>query len=427
MSILSTIAQVIMVATLLLMITGRTPIYMTAILGATIAAITAGIPLSGGAQVTVAKLVNSGLNPVIADMTGILMFIGVMKASGFLDVIIRDIIRVGDRIGGGTGVCTAGGIAAGAIGALTGFTQPVITAIVTGPAALRLGVEPNRCAGIQAHAGHIGNLAGFTHPTQVALIATAGIHFGLFNVLGLVACLAIFLISAIRCTLDMRRRGVKITKEEHDKIMAEIENREYTTTSLKAFSPFVVLVVGFVLGFPIFIVGLVSAVVCMFMARRPAGQSEADMMEGVAMIATPIVATIGFLYMSAVIREIGLVQTMGSAIRPVLSNSPVLILFGVAVLTALLTQSYGASASVLLPFLQVVLETGADPFAACFAAASGAALTQYFLTGGPVAALATVIPVIPDSDLKKANAFQRPSIAGGVLVAFCITYMLTKF
>ncbi len=147
-------------------------------------------------------------------------------------------------------------------------------------------------------------------------------------------------------------------------------------------------------------------------------------MKGVSLIATPIVATIGFLFMSTVIKQIGLVQTMSDAVGPVLSVSPVLILFGVAFLTGFLTQSYAAYVSVLVPMLQVVLQTGADPFAACFAAASGASLIQYFLTGGPVAALATVIPVIPGSDHKTANAFQRPSILAGCLVAFIITAIL---
>ena len=251
--------------------------------------------------------------------------------------------------------------------------------MITGPAAVRLGVDPNKCAGIQAHAGHIGNLAGFTHPTQVALIATAGISFGLFNVLGLIACLAIFLVSAIRCNADMRRRGVQITAEDRAKIMAEIESREYATSSLNAFLPFIILLVGFVLGFPVFLVGLASAIVCMLLAKKPAREAEAAMMN----------------------------------------------LFGVAFLTGFLTQSYAASVSVLVPMLQVVLQTGADPFAACFAAASGASLIQYFLTGGPVAALATVIPVVPGSDLKTANAFQRPSILSGCLVAFIITVILT--
>lgn len=427
MSTASMIAQIIMVATLLLMITGKTPIYITAICGAMIAALVAGFPITGGNGMTIAKMVNSGLNPVIADMTGILLFIGIMQATGFMDVIIRDIVRIGNKLGGGTGVCTAGGIAAGVIGALTGFTQPVITAVITGPAAVRLGVDPNKCAGIQGHAGHIGNLAGFTHPTQVALIATAGISFGLFNVLGLIACLAIFFVSAVRCNADMRRRGVTITAEDRAKIMAEIENREYATGSLSAFLPFLILLVGFVMGFPVFLVGLVSAICCMLLAHKPAREAEAAMMKGVSLIATPIVATIGFLFMSTVIKQIGLVQTMSDAVGPVLSVSPVLILFGVAFLTGFLTQSYAASVSVLVPMLQVVLQTGADPFAACFAAASGASLIQYFLTGGPVAALATVIPVIPGSDLKTANAFQRPSILSGCLVAFLITVALTIF
>ena len=409
-----------MVATLLLMITGKTPIYVTAICGATIAALVAGFPISGSADVTIAKMVISGLNPVIADMTGILLFIGIMQATGFMDVIIRDIVRVGNKLGGGTGVVTAG-----VIGALTGFTQPVITAVVTGPAAVRLGVDPNKCAGIAAHAGHIGNLAGFTHPTQVALIATAGISFGLFNVLGLLACLVIFAVSAVRCNADMRRRGVYISAEDRAKIMAEIESRPYSTTSGKAFLPFIILVVGFILGFPVFLVGLASAIVCMLLAKMPAREGEAAMMKGVSLIATPIVATIGFLFMSTVLKQIGLVQTMSDAVGPILSISPVLILFGVAFLTGFLTQSYAASVSVLVPMLQVVLQTGADPFAACFAAASGASLIQYFLTGGPVAALATVIPVVPGSDLKTANAFQRPSILAGCLAAFVITVCLT--
>ena len=235
----------------------------------------------------------------------------------------------------------------------------------------------------------------------------------------------IFAVSAVRCNADMRRRGVYISAEDRAKIMAEIESRPYSTTSGKAFLPFIILVVGFILGFPVFLVGLASAIVCMLLAKMPAREGEAAMMKGVSLIATPIVATIGFLFMSTVLKQIGLVQTMSDAVGPILSISPVLILFGVAFLTGFLTQSYAASVSVLVPMLQVVLQTGADPFAACFAAASGAALIQYFLTGGPVAALATVIPVVPGSDLKTANAFQRPSILAGCLAAFLITVCLT--
>ena len=148
------IAQCLMVLTLIIMITGKTPLYLTAIVGAAVSAIVAGYPIAGSAPMTVGKMINMGLNPVIADMTGILLFIGIMQATGFLDVIVRDIVLVGNKIGGGPGVCTAGGIAAGLIGALTGFTQPVITAVITGPAAVRLGVDPNKAAGIQAAAGN---------------------------------------------------------------------------------------------------------------------------------------------------------------------------------------------------------------------------------------------------------------------------------
>ncbi len=421
------IAQCIMVLTLIVMITGLTPIYITAITGAAIAAIVAGFPLAGGAKVTVATMINSGLNPVIADMTGILLFIGIMQATGFLDVIVRDIVRIGNKIGGGPGVCTAGGIAAGLIGALTGFTQPVITAVITGPAAVRLGVEPNKVAGIQAHAGHIGNLAGFTHPTQVAILATAGIGFGLFNVLGLVAALSIFFMSALRVVLDMHRRGVTISEEDRIAVMKEINAKEYKTTSFKAFFPFVVLVVGFVLGLPIFLVGLASALVVMILAHENMKTSEHNMMVGVGLIAVPLVATIGFLFMSTVIKQIGLADTIGTLAGPILAFSPIIAMFAVSFLTGFMTQSYGASAAVVLPFLQVVLGTGADHFAAAFAAASGAALMQYFLTGGPVAALSTVIPVVPGSQLKPANLFQRPSILFGSFVAFCITLLLIFF
>lgn len=400
---LQTIAQLIMLATLILMITGRTPIYMTAITGAAISAIVAGFPLAGGQGMTVTKMIVSGLNPVIADMTGILLFIGIMQATGFLDVIIRDIVRVGNKIGGGVGVGAAGGVAAGVIGALTGFTQPVITAVITGPAAVRLGVKPNQSAGIIAH---------------------AGIGYGLFNVLGLIAAGSIFVMSAIRITIDMKRRGVKIDAAEKERILKEIESREYSTTSWKAFFPFIVLVVGFIAGMPIFLVGLASAMATMILAHSKPKEAEAAMMKGVSLIATPLVATIGFLFMSTVIREIGMVNTMSTLVSPVMSISPVLVLFGVAFLTGFMTQSYAASVAVLVPFLQVTLQAGADPFAAAFAAASGASLIQYFLTGGPVAALATVIPVIPGSDLKGANAFQRPSILFGCLVAFLITFCL---
>ena len=74
-------AQIIMLVTLLLMVSGRAPIYLTAIVGSTIAALAAGFPITGNAETTLVKMVNSGLNPVIADMAGVLLFIGIMEYS----------------------------------------------------------------------------------------------------------------------------------------------------------------------------------------------------------------------------------------------------------------------------------------------------------------------------------------------------------
>lgn len=190
---------------------------------------------------------------------------------------------------------------------------------------------------------------------------------------------------------------------------------------------FLVLLVGFICGLPIFLVGLVSALVVMILAHKDMKSAEQTMMQGVGLIATPLVATIGFLFMSTVIKQIGLVDTISTFASPMLSFSPVIVMFCVAFVTGFMTQSYAASVAVLVPFLQVVLGTGADPFAAAFAAASGASLIQYFLTGGPVAALATVIPVVPGSNLKQANLFQRPSILFGCLVALIITILLMIF
>lgn len=279
---------------------------------------------------------------------------------------------------------------------------------------------------MQGHAGHIGNLAGFTHPTQVAILATAGIGFGLFNVFGLIAALSIFFMSCLRIVLDLRKRGITVSEQDRMAVIAEIKNKEYAASSFKAFLPFIVLVVGFILGLPIFLVGLASAIFVMILAHRNMKQSEQNMMEGVGLIATPLVATIGFLFMSTVIKQIGLANTISGFAAPLLSVSPVAVMFLVAFVTGLMTQSYGASAAVVIPFLQVVLGAGADPFAAAFAAAS-AALSQYFLTGGPVAALSTVIPVVPGSNLKSANHFQRPSILFGCLTAFCISMLLSFF
>ena len=107
------LAQAVMILTLLLMVTGRTPIYLTAITGSFLAAVAAGFPLAGKADVTIQKLVNGGLNSVIANMTGVLMLIGIIQAAGFLDVIIKKIMEVGSKLGGAPSITAAGSLVAG--------------------------------------------------------------------------------------------------------------------------------------------------------------------------------------------------------------------------------------------------------------------------------------------------------------------------
>ena len=421
---LEIIAQGIMVLTLLLMVIGKTPIYSTAIIGSTIAAVVAGIPFSGGVDVTISKLVNSGLNPVIADMAGVLMFIGIMEHIGFLNVIIKGIIKLGRILGGGPGVAAAGGIAAGIIGMLTGFTQPAITAVITGPASVKLGVDMNKSAGIHAHAGTLGNYGGFTHPTQVTVVATTGIGFGMINVIGVLVGLSLFAMSFFRLKRDERKRGFKLDTSELQKIVADFEKNDTGIKLPVAILPFVVLILGFVLGYPVFLVGVISGLFSIVLAKFSYFEGEKAMLSGVGRIATPLVATIGFLFMSAVIKNIGLADLIGVIFNPFLSFAPIQTLLLISAFAGLITQSNGASIAITLPFLQAALGMGADPFALACVAAGGSAVMQYFLTGGPVAALATVIPVIEGSELKAANKFQRPSILFGLLVLFVLSFFL---
>ncbi|UMZ72951.1 SLC13 family permease [Natranaerofaba carboxydovora] len=416
-------AQLVMALTLILMISGKTPLYITAIVGATVSGIVAGFPITGDEGTTIVSMVNDGLNPVIADMAGVLLFIGIMEKAGFLDAIIKKIIYVGRKLGGGPGVCTAGGIAAGVIGALTGFTQPAITASVTGPAATKLGVDANKVAGVQAHAGHLGNFGGFTHPTQVAVIATAGIGFGMINLIGTLTALSVFAISYLRLKREEVSKRIELSKEKIDEIAASLEDSEVDSFG-KAIFPFIVLVVGFAMGYPVFIVGILCSLLVAFLGGISLFDGEKAMLEGAKRVATPLVATIGFLFMSSVIENIGLPDLLSVWFDPVLSVAPIQTMFIVSALAGFVTQSKGASAAIVVPFLGIVLNTGVDPLTAAAAAAGPAALMQYFLTGGPVAALATAIPVVPGSELKPANKFQRPSILGGLAVLFVITLLM---
>lgn len=180
--------------------------------------------------------------------------------------------------------------------------------------------------------------------------------------------------SYVRVIYDMHKRGVTVSEEDRIAVMDEIKNKEYKTTSGKAFFPFLVLLVGFICGLPIFLVGLVSALVVMILAHKDMKSAEQTMMQGVGLIATPLVATIGFLFMSTVIKQIGLVDTISTFASPMLSFSPVIVMFCVAFVTGFMTQSYAASVAVLVPFLQVVLGTGADPVCSSFLLPASAVL-----------------------------------------------------
>ena len=421
------IAQLIMLFTLILMVIGRTPLYLTAVIGSTLAALIAGIPLYGGEPITISKLILNGLNPVLADMTGILLFIGVMHTTGFLSVIIRDVIRAGNSIGGGPGIITAASIAAGIIGMMVGFTQAVITGVIAGPAALKLGVKPNPAAGALQHANILGCGAGFAHPTQVAIITMAGVGFGMINVYGAITAFVVIGIAYWRMKRDAIKSGNlrKYSPEEMKAILSEFETQKCKASSLTAFTPFIILVIGFVLKMPIFIVGFFAGLVTIILSSISPTKGEAAMVEGVQKIAVPLVATICFLYMSGVINNVGIADLLSNVLRPGLETAPIALMFAVALLTGIITQSYSASAAIVLPFLDIVLKSGASPMLAAVAATCGANLGQYFLTGGPVSGLSTIIPVVPGSNLQLANRFQRPNIALGWAAAAMLLIALS--
>ena len=430
-----TVPQIIMLVTLLLMLTGKFPLYLTAFVGSIIAAFMV-FPMTGaaipgpvtGAAFTVNSLMISAMHPVILDMMGVLVFIGIMEKAGFLNAIIVRVMQFGERKGGGPGVCTAGGIAAGIIGGFTGFTQPAITAVVTGPPAIELGVDKDKVAGVIAHAGHLGNFGGITHPTILTIAATIYtatnyVIWGWINVIGTIVALSIFWCSYVRMTRSIKKEhpGAAPVNSGIDKLVAESG-----IPFKKAIAPFVVLIAGFLVGIPIAIVGIFSALLVVLMTTRDFFSGEKAMMEGLTRITVPLFATIGFMFMSAVIREVGLTAMLTDALGGYIEAYPILIMLIVGSLAGLITQSNGASIPIIIPVLTIILEIpGVHPLTAAVAAAGGPAIMQYYLTGGPVAALATVIPVIPGSDLKLANRFQRPSILFGMLVLGIITAALS--
>ena len=150
-------------------------------------------------------------------------------------------------------------------------------------------------------------------------------------------------------------------------------------------------------------------------------QSETDMIEGVKMLSVPFTAIIIFLFLSGVINNVGVIDTLKNFFEPILNTAPIALMFVVSMIAGVVTQSYTGAAAIILPFVTLVMGTGADPMATAVAAASGGNIGQYYLTGGPVSGLNTVTPVVPGSDLRGANLFQRPNHIVGAIVAAIIT------
>lgn len=153
------------------------------------------------------------MNPVIVDMLGVLLFIGIMQKCGYMDVIIWHIVDFGRKEGGAPGVATAAGLAAALLGALTAFTQPVIMATIAGPAAVRLGLSPNKTSGIISMANTVANTCGFTHPTMLAILGITGVHFGLINVYAFLGSIWIYVFCYYRAKHEMIAEGIPIKKK----------------------------------------------------------------------------------------------------------------------------------------------------------------------------------------------------------------------
>lgn len=420
------IAQLIIAITLVLMIWGKSPLFMTAMIGATIAAIVGGIPLTSAEGVSIKSLLIAGLNPVLVDMAGILLFIGIMKSSGFLSVIIKEVIKFRNKVGGGPGIITAAAFVAGVIGMFVGFTQAAITGVIAGPAAIKLGVKPDEAAGALQHANNLGCGAGFAHPTELGILALTGVGFGVFNVYGAISAFAIIAAAYWRMKRRIIARGGQVSKFSADQINAILNGFEKTDNiaPLKAFIPFIVLLVFAATGIPIFVVCFVASLLTIFLSHRPMAQSEKDMVDGVKMLSVPFSAIIIFLFLSGVINNIGVIDTLKNWFEPILNTAPIALMYVVAMIAGIVTQSYTGSAAIILPFVTLVLGTGADPMATAVAGAAGGNIGQYFLTGGPVSGLNTITPVVPGSDLKRANLFQRPNHIVGMAVAALITAAL---
>lgn len=413
-------AQIIMVLTVVVMITGIAPLYITAVVGGVASALAAGFPLTGADPNAISKILIASMHSVIVDMLGVLLFIGIMQKCGYMEVIIWNIMDFGRRYGGAPGIATAAGLAAALLGALTAFTQPVITATIAGPAAVKLGLSPNKTAGIISMANTVANTCGFTHPTVLAILAITGVHFGMINVWAFLGSIWIYVFCYWRARKEMIAEGLPLKPEG-----ASLEALPEGSPSFKkAIFPFLVLCVAFFAGVPVFLVGMGTGILITIMEKMSLNDGEKAMISGVAQISIPIVAIISLMFMSNVINRIGLVTTLAEYVQPFLAMAPVQILFFISFMAGLVTQSCAASAAIVLPFTQIVINMGVDPLATSFAAITGCAIMQLFLTGGALTALPVVAGVIPGTVQKVANRWQRPAMLVGAGVCFLLTFVL---
>ena len=130
------------------------------------------------------------------------------------------------------------------------------------------------------------------------------------------------------------------------------------------------------------------------------------------------------MFMSAVINKIGLVAVLAKYLEPLLMVAPIQILIIISAIAGTITQSNAASAAIVLPFVQILMGMNLDPMAISFAAIMGPAIMQLFLTGGALTALPVVAGVIPGTNQKLANKWERPALLVGLGISFLLTFIV---
>lgn len=406
----------IIVITLLIMSTGRAPLYLTAVLGGVAALLADGVPLSGESVDTVSTILKGALHPLpVVDMLGVLLFIGIMKQSGCMDTILRALMRIGRHQGGAPGIAAAAAFTAALLGTLSAYTQPALTAAVAGPAAVRLGMQPKEAAGMISLANALSNACSFTHPTFVAVLAVTGVSFGLINVLGFFGVMWILIFAYFRVRRDLKRRGV--TRQYNDDGTGVISRSAVWLAVL----PFLILCGGIMADVPIFLAGIVAGLFVCLMKRMTLTHGESAMMSGISI---PIMAALSLLFLASVMDRVGFTDAVVRLAKPFMMVAPIQILYIISALTGLLTQSSSASAAVVLPVTQAAIQMGCEPLDVTFAAVTGCAVMQLFMTGGAVTSLSLVVKVIPGTVQRDANLWQRPIILADAAVCFLMTFFI---